>query len=185
MQHHVHGAHARRGLHQFVAGEGLFLEVLELVARQALVVGCDVVVRRKQKAARATGRVANALGGQRRNAVDHGLDECARREILARAAFGVLRVLLQQALIRIAFHICAQNCPGLGVNQIHNHAAQLGRVLKLVLCLAKDQAQRAFLLPQSFQRMAVVVKQLVAILGQQRGPGVGCWHDAGLVVRRF
>jgi hypothetical protein len=184
VQHHVHGAHARRALHQLVAGEGLFLQVLELLARQALVVAGDVVVRGEQKAARATGRVGDALAGLRGNAIHHGLDECARREVLARAALGVLRVFLQQALIGIALYVGAQNRPGFGANQIHDHAAQLGRVLKLVLRLAKNQAQRAFFLAQLFQRVAVVVKQLVAVLGQQRGPGVGSRHDAGLVVGR-
>jgi hypothetical protein len=147
VQHHVHGAHAGRGLHQLVAGEGLFLQVLELVARQALVVAGDVVVRGEQEAARATGRVGDALAGLRGNAVHHGLDERARREVLACAALGVLRVLFQQALIGIALHVGAQNRPGFGANQIHDHAAQLGRVLELVLRLAKNQAQRAFFLP--------------------------------------
>ena len=185
MQHHVHGAHARRALHQLVAGKGLFLQVLELVTCEALVVAGDVVVRGEQKTARATGRVANALGRQRGDAVHHGLDQCTRREVLARAALGVLRVFLQQALIGIALYVGAQNRPGFGANQVHDYAAQLGRVLEFVLRLPKNQAQRAFFLPQLFQRVAVVVKQLVAVFGQQRGPGIGCGHDAGLVVRRL
>ena len=43
----------------------------------------------------------------------------------------------------------------------------------LFLKMAENQAQRALFLPQLFQRVAVVVKQRVAVHRQQGGPGVG------------
>ena len=52
-------------------------------------------------------------------------------------------------LVGVALHVRAQHRPGLGANQVDDHAAQLGRVLKLVLRLAEDQAQRAFSCPSS------------------------------------
>ncbi len=58
------------------------------------------------------------------------------------------------------------------------------RVPDLVLRLAEDQRQRARLLAQLFQRVAVVVEQRIAVLGQQCGPGVGGGDEAGLAVRR-
>ena len=54
--------------------------------------------------------------------------------------------------------------------------------IKLVLRLAQDQRQLARLLAQLFQGVAVVVEQRIAVLGQQRGPGVGRGDGARLVV---
>jgi hypothetical protein len=69
--------------------------------------------------------------------------------------------------------------PSFGVDQVDDHAPQLGRVLELVLRLAEDQRQRARLPAQRFQRVAVVVEQRIAVLGQQRGPGVGAGMGLG------
>jgi hypothetical protein len=51
--------------------------------------------------------------------------------------------------------------------------------IKLVLRLAEDQRQRARLLAQLFQRVAVVVEQRIAVLGQQCGPSIGGEDGAG------
>ena len=185
MQQQVHGAHACGGLHQLVAGERLFLQEALLFTRQVGLPLDDVVEGREQEAARATGWIAHLLGGLGRHAVHHGLDQRARREVLAGATLGVLRVLFQQTFVGIALHIHTQCRPVLGVDQVHHQAAQLGWILKLVLGLAEDQTQRALVLPQRFERVAVVVEELIAILGQQRGPGIGAGDDAGLAVRRL
>ena len=58
----------------------------------------DVIVRREQEAARAAGRIADRLARLGAHHLHHRGDERARREVLARAAFHVLGVLLQQAL---------------------------------------------------------------------------------------
>jgi hypothetical protein len=65
VQHQVHRAHARRGLHQLPAAEGAFLEVALLVAGEVGVVLHQVLVRGEQKAAGAAGRVADRLAGPR------------------------------------------------------------------------------------------------------------------------
>jgi hypothetical protein len=147
VQHHVHRGQARRALHQLPAAQGLFLQVLFLLAREVGVVLGHVVVRGKQKAAGAAGRVADRLAGLGRDAVHHGLDQRTRREVLARAALGVLRVFLQQAFVSIALHVGAHGRPVLAIDQVHYQAAQLGRVLELVLRLAEDQPMVPFSAP--------------------------------------
>ena len=141
----------------------------------------DVVVGREQKAAGAAGRVADGLAGLGRDDIDHGLDQRPRGEVLAGAGLGVLGVLLQQPLVGIALDVGAHHRPVFLVDQIHHQAAQLGRVLELVLGLVEDQAEHALFLAQFIQGMAVVVKQLVAVLLDQAGPAVLLRHDAGLV----
>jgi hypothetical protein len=72
----------------------------------------------------------------------------ARREVLARAALGVLRVLLQQALVGVALHVGAQNRPVFAsIRSTISAAAWPGP--ELVLRLAEDQAQRAFSWPSA------------------------------------
>src|SRR5581483_8253552 len=114
----------------------------------------DVVVRGEEKAAGAAGRVAHALARPRRDAVDHRGDQRTRREVLASAALGVLRVLLQQALVGVALHIGAHRRPVLGVDQVDDHAPQLSGVLELVLRPTEDQPERALLVAEPFERMA-------------------------------
>jgi hypothetical protein len=58
---------------------------------------------------------------------------------LARTAFYVLGVLLQQAFIGIALHIGGEAGPLLLVDQVHDQPPQFGRVLDLVLRLAEPE----------------------------------------------
>jgi hypothetical protein len=92
VQQQVHGRQPRRALHQLVTGKGLLFQVFELLARQVFVVRHHMVVRGKQKARRATGRVAHRVARLRGHALHHGGNQGAGREVLARAALGVLRV---------------------------------------------------------------------------------------------
>jgi len=150
----------------------LFVALL-LVAREIGVVLRHVVVRKEQKPDSAAGRVAVRLAGLGRDAVHHRRDQRARREVLHSAVFRVLRVLLQQALVVVAFHVRTHGGPVLGVDQVHHQAPQLRRVLELVLRLAENQSERALPGAELFQRMTVVVKQFIAVALQQCGPGVG------------
>ena len=95
--------------------------------------------------------------------VHHGGDERARGEVLARAAFHVLGVLLQQPLVGVALHVGGEAGPLLLVDQVHDEAAELGRVLDFVLRLAEDDAEHARPLAEFLQRMAVMNLQIVAI----------------------
>ena len=156
-----------------------------LVAGQVGVVVRDVVVCGKEKAAGAAGRVANRLAGLGGNAVHHRLDQRTRREVLAGAGLGVLRVLLQQALVGLALHVGAHRGPVFLVDKVDDHTPQRGRVLELVLRLAEDERARAFLVAEPLERVAVVVEELVAVAGEERGPAVLPGDNARLVVRRL
>ncbi len=138
----------------------------------------------EEKAAGAAGRIADQLAGPGCDAANHRLDQRARREVLAGAGLAVLRIALQQALVGVALHVGTHGRPVFGVDQVDDHAPQLGRILELVLRLTEDQRQRARLPAQRFQRVAVVVEQRIAIQGPQRGPRVGGRDGAGLAVRR-
>jgi hypothetical protein len=60
--------------------------------------------------------------------VHDGVDQDARREVLARAALGVLRVLFQQAFADIALHVRAERAPGFLIDRIGDEAPQVGGV---------------------------------------------------------
>ena len=127
-------------------------------------------MRREQETTRAAGRIADGLPRLRGDHVHHRGDERARREVLARAAFHVLGVLLQQALVGVALHVGGEAGPLLLVDQVHDEPAELGRVLDFVLRLAEDDAEHARPLAEFLQRMAIMNLELVAIQLQQRWP---------------
>ena len=97
MQQQVHRAQPRDAVHQLDAEERAALELLLLRPVERVMLG-QVIVRREQEATRAARRITNGLPRLRGDHVHHRGDERARREVLARAAFHVLGVLLQQAL---------------------------------------------------------------------------------------
>ena len=144
----------------------------------------QVIMRREQETTRAARRITNGLPRLRGDHVHDGGDERARREVLARAAFHVLGVLLQQALVSVALHVGGERRPLLLVDQVHDEPAQLGRVLDFVLRLAENDAQHARPLAEFLQRMAVMNLHLVAILRQQRRPVRPFGNGRRLVERR-
>ena len=88
--------------------------------------------------------------------VDDRLDQRARREVLARARLDILGVLGEQALVGVALHVGVEDHPLLAVDQVRHQPLQLRRVLDLVLRLAEDDAERAGLLAEFDQDVAVV-----------------------------
>lgn len=79
----------------------------------------------------------------------------------------VFGVLLQQTSVGIALYVGREAGPLLLVDEIHDQAPQLGRVLALVLRLAEDDVKHANSLAQRHQDMAVMGFQLIAILRHQ------------------
>ena len=157
----------------------------------------NVIPRRQQKAAGAARGIANAEGvfGRARYRTHHihqRLNERARGEVLSRAAFHVLRILLQQALIRVAFDIGIEGSPLLAVDEVRNETAQLGRVLDFVLGFAEDNADEPLPLSQFLQRMTVMRFQIVTVQFDQGFPrkAFGNGRDAiegrfALLIRHF
>ena len=115
----------------------------------------DVVVGGQQEAAGAAAGSQMVSPGVGAHDIHDGLDQRARGEVLARAALGVLGVLLQQAFVDFALDVDIQADPGFAVDQV-DQAAQLGRVLDLVLGLAEDDGDQAGALAQLGQDVAVV-----------------------------
>jgi hypothetical protein len=150
----------------------------------SLCVAGEVVDGREEEATGAAGRVGDGLHRLGAHAFHHGLDQGARREVLARAALGVLGVLLQEALVDVALHIGAQQHPALAVDQL-DQLVQLGRVGDLVLALHEDVAQHAGLLAQLVQQLHVVALQLGAALVAQALPVEVVGDVRVAVVRRL
>ena len=133
-------------------------------------------MRSEKEASRTAGGIADRLSRLRRHHVHHRGDECARGEILAGAAFHVLCVLLQQAFVRVALHVGRQAGPLLLVDQVDDEAAQLGRILDLVLSFAEDDAEHALAFAERVEHVPVVCFEIVAVLGQQTRPVVTLRH---------
>jgi hypothetical protein len=98
---------------------------------------------------------------------DVGIGRRARREVLARATFHVLGVLLQQPLESLALHVGGEAGPLLLVYEVHNLPAELGRILDFVLRLAENDAEEAVPFPQLFNVVAIrenIVPQDIAVI---------------------
>ena len=111
VQQQIHRAEPRDAVHQFDAEERAALELLLLRPVQRVMLG-EVIMRREQETARAARRITNRLPRLRGDHVHHRGDERARREVLARAAFHVLGVLLQQPLVGVALHVGGERGSG-------------------------------------------------------------------------
>ncbi len=123
---------------------------------------CDVRVCREKKAARAAGRVRDDLPWLGLDAVEDGVDERARREVLARTALHVLRVTFEETLVGIALHVGGHLQPGFVPDEIDDEPPQLRRVLDLVLRLAEDESEHPAFVAEFLQRLAVVLFELHA-----------------------
>ena len=180
----VHGAEARRAVHNLPAVQGVALQPLPLVPVHGRVMVTDVVVGRQQEAAGAAGRVADGVVGAGAHHVHDGPDQRARREVLPGAGLHVLGVALQQRLVGVALHVGAELQPVLAVDELPHQPGQHGRFLDSVLGLAEDDAQGAGLLAQRLQGAAVVGLQLGAVEGQQVGPAAALGDGRRPVVRQ-
>ena len=91
VEEEVHAAEAGDVGHQLDAAQRLEAQVPLLVAVELEVV-LEVLVGGEEEAAGAAGRVGDHLAGLRPHAVDDGVDQRARREVLPRPALDVLGV---------------------------------------------------------------------------------------------
>ena len=87
------------------------LFLLRLCPCLPFVVGKYIAVRRNQKAARSGCRVLDYIAQVGPHHLDHAVDQGARRKILARAGFLLVRVLLQQPLIESAQSLMPRAVP--------------------------------------------------------------------------
>ncbi len=170
MEVQVHHAETRRAVHDLPAVQRVALQMVPLLPVHGRVMLHDVVVGGEEEPAGAAGRVADGRVRPGPHHVHDGFDERTRREVLAGAGLHVLGVALQQRLVGVALDVGAEAVPVLAVDELLDQAGQHGRFLDAALRLAENHPQRALLLGQGFQRVAVVLIQIRAVPRQQAGP---------------
>ena len=131
----------------------------------------DEVVGAQEEPAGAAGGVRDALPRLGAHALDHGADQGARGEVLARARLGVLGVLLQQPFVDVALDVRAEGDP-VGVVHHVDEAVELRRVLNLVLRLGEDLAEHALPGAEFAQQRDVMKFERRAALAPQALPVV-------------
>ena len=141
----------------------------------------DVAGGSQQKTAGARGGIDDGEARSRPHRIHDGIDQDARREILAGAGLGILRVLFEQAFVDVAFDVGRERAPRLLVDEIDDEAAQVGGVLNLVLGLAENDAENSRLLAEIVEGIAVVSLERQAIERHQFGPVV-LGGDGGLLL---
>jgi hypothetical protein len=171
VQQHVHRAETRGAIddlppmHRLVAQKAFGVRV-----HLGDVVIDDPLVRREQKAAGATRGVCDGLARPRLKARDHRPGQWPWGEVLTGARLRVFGALLKQTLVGIALQVRVDGAPRLLVDEVHDEAAQLCRILDPVLCLAVDRAERARLLAKRFEDVPVMYLELVTVAIKQRLP---------------
>jgi hypothetical protein len=175
MEKEVHSAEASCRVHDLPALKGLVpkepLLVRVKVARLHLLVGGE------EEAACASGWVAHPHGCCGPHHVHDCPDERTRSEVLSRAGLDVLGVLGKQSLVGIALDVSIKRHPLLAVDQVRDEPFQLRRVLDLVLCLAEDDAERAWLLPEFSQGVQVLDFEVITVEAHQRCPVQAVGND--------
>ena len=145
-------------------------QVIPLVAVELIVIG-NVIVGGKQESSRARGGIADGLTRLRVHDIHNGLDKRTRREVLTRAALGILRVLFEQAFVDLTLDVNIQPDPGFAIYQF-DQAAQFGGILDFVLRLAEDDGNQPRALTQPREDGAVMRFEIVAIQTLQTRPVV-------------
>ena len=140
------------------------------VEREVVRVGDEIVGAQEEPAGAARG-VCDALARLRPHALDHGADQSARREVLARARLGIFGVALQQVLVDVALDVRAEGDP-VGIVHHVDEAVELRRVLNLVLRLGEDLSQHPLPGAEFAQQRDVVSFEVRASLGFQALPAV-------------
>jgi len=95
VEHQVHRAEPCRALDQFPSLERALLQLSLFVLGQVGIVLHDIVMGSQEKPAGPAGRVADGVAGLRSDGLHHRDNQRPWGEVLARAGFGVLGVLLQ------------------------------------------------------------------------------------------
>src|SRR5438105_2694426 len=95
----------------------------------------DVLVSDQQEPTGAASGIVNSLHWRRAHYVHNGTDKSARGKVLSGPRLHVLSVLFKQALIGITLDVSVKRHPLFFVDQVGDEAAELGRVLNLVLGL--------------------------------------------------
>ena len=183
VQEQVHGAETSGRRYELDRIERLGLQVTYLVTIQPVVLE-DVAGGREEKTSGAGGWIDDGGSGLGAHDLDDGVDQDARREILAGPGLGVLGVLFEEAFVDVALDVGAQRAPGFLIDEIDDEAAQVGGVLDLVLGFAENDAEDARFLAEVFEGVAVMLLERQAVHFHEAGPVVVIGDGGLLVVRR-
>jgi len=162
VEEQVHGAQPGGVVDDLPAAERVIAQVVRLVGVE-MDIAREVVVRGEEEPAGAAGGVADGHARLRLHHLDHGLDERARREVLARAGLDVFGVLLEEPLVGVPLHVGVEGHPLLAVDEVDDEPAQLGGVLDPVLCLAEDDAEHAVAAAELVEDLDVLGLELVTV----------------------
>ena len=163
MEIEIHQAHLEGGGHDLPTTEGFFFQKLLGFPVQVVILRVgQIALGRQQKAAAAAARVSDSLHGLWANTLHHCLDQRSWGKILARSAFHVLGVLLQQAFIDFTLDIGGHGHPFFLVNHLDD-AVQNGGVVDLVGSTLENLAQGAALLAKGFQDGFILLLQLYTL----------------------
>ena len=179
MQIEVHRAEAHDLRHDVGAEERLFPQKGRSPTITRLGFDAHVLVSGEQEAAGAAGRVADRLTDVGVHHLDHGLDQRAGRKILARAAFHLPGVALQQALVNRTLDVDVDAHPGLAVDQA-DEALQLGGIVDLALGLEKQRPDEIGALRQRDERGLVMRVERLAVFVFEAAPLVFGRDQRGL-----
>ena len=180
----IHRAKASDAVDQLDPVERAILELLLLLSVQGEVLG-DVVMRGEEEASRAASWIADRLPWLGSHHIDHGGDQGTRGEVLSGTALHIGGILLKEAFVGISLDIDLEARPLLLVDQINDQAAELGRILDLVLSLAENDSEHPRTLAEFLQRMPVVCLQIIAIESDEGFPVKSRRDGGGLVEGRL
>ena len=173
VQQAVHQRQAPGAGDQLHANEGVVALELALALGQVVeVVGAffDGAVGRNQKAAGACGGVLHGFARLGLDDLDDGVNQRARGEVLACAAFGFAGVLLQQAFVQIAQAV-ALGAEPVNAVQAFDELLEVARLLQAGLRVGVDGGNEGVgALAELEQRFFVVQQQVHAAAPRELAP---------------
>ena len=186
VEHQVHDAEPGGVRDEFPALHEASLQVLLLVGVEVFaLVPHHVIMSGQEKAPRAASGVAERVCRCRSGAIHDRLDEFSGREILPRTLRAFGGALGEQPLVDVALHVRLHRHPLLGLDQIHDQAAQRDGVLDLRLRLLEDLPEHPRLRAEVLEDVAILGLQGIAFLAQQARPVIASRDDRLSVVGRL
>ena len=183
VQIQIHQAHFVGGGHQFRAEEGFVFEESPLFHVQRVLLGNEFIGGEEKSAAAAAG-IRDGLHGFGAKAAHHCPNERTGRKILSRAAFDVLGVLLEQALVYLSLDVGGHRHPSFFVDHLH-HAIENGGIVNLIGRALKNAAENAAQFTELFENRLVHGFQFRAFQGVHIRPCVSGRNAGFFVVGRL
>ncbi len=187
VQQAIHQSETAGVGHQLDADEGFVLLKFDLGLFEAVpvVVFFDVGIGRDEEAGGAGGGVLNDLAKLRLEALDHGVDQGARGEVLAGAGFGLVGVLFEQAFVEVAEAVFGSAEP-IDVTEVSDQLLQVTRLTQAGLRFGIDGSdQRIVALGEVEQHLLILVEQDEAGFAFEVGPAAACGQRVLLNDARF